>query len=64
MNITKVENPIFSKDDNTQIDCIITCDKGIFSFTARADDVMPYGACLFSDLMIGNYGPIAPYVGD
>lgn len=62
-NITSVINPQYSKADNSQIDCIITCDEipGNHPFTARADDTEPHGRQLFAELTAGKHGTISPY---
>lgn len=62
MNITSVLNPIYSKSDNSTIDCIVTCELGEIPFTASPHDVMSYGITLFNDLIVGKYGIISPYV--
>lgn len=61
MIITNVQNPVYSLPDESRIDCVITCEKGTFPFSAIANDGMAYGAQLFLDLKSGKYGPIAPY---
>lgn len=64
MNITHVESPQYSAADNSQINCMITCEKGVLPFTARANDTESYGRQLFADLLAGKYGTIAPYGGN
>lgn len=64
INITSVSNPQYSKADNSTIDCIVTCDEvaGNHPFTAAAHDPEEHGRQLFTDLLSGKYGAIAPYV--
>ncbi len=62
MNITSAQNPIYANVDNTEINCTITCEKGVFPFTATPHDPMPYGLQLYNDLIAGKYGAIAAYV--
>lgn len=62
MEIVKVENPFYSKDDNSSIDCAATFDNGhVYPYTATALDNMPYGQKLWNDLHAGVYGAISPY---
>jgi hypothetical protein len=62
MQITAVKNPVYSRPDNSMIDCIITCKRGNFPFTAAAQDPETHGKKLYADLLAGKYGPITPYV--
>jgi hypothetical protein len=62
MNITAVINPVYSKSDNSQIDCTVICDLGTLNFTATNHDPMPYGRQLYADLIDEKYGTINPYV--
>ena len=59
---TGVTNPVYSKADNSTIDCLVTTANGVLPFTASAHDCMPYGVALYNDLASGVYGAIAAYV--
>lgn len=61
INITHVESPRYSKADNSQIDCVITCDRGVLPFTVRPDDPEAYGRELWNNINAGIYGSIAPF---
>lgn len=63
MNIVSVTSPVFSKADNSTIDCVVTFDNGkIYPYTSTAHDNAPYGASLWAGLNAGTYGDIAAYV--
>lgn len=61
--IDSIISLVYSKADNSQIDCIVTCSEipGQHPFTARADDTEEHGRQLFAELTAGKHGPIAPY---
>ncbi len=62
MIITVVENPIYSAEDNSQINCDVTFDNGrTYPYTSNAADMTEYGIVLWADLNSGRYGVIAPY---
>lgn len=61
--ITEVSNPVYVKEDNSQIDCQVTFDNGkVYPYTAGATDNTPYGKKLWADLIAGEHGTIAPYI--
>lgn len=62
MEIISVSNPVYSKIDNSMIDCTIVCEFGTIPFTASSNDSEEYGRNLFADLVAGKYGEISAYV--
>jgi len=63
MDIVSVTNPIYSKADNSTIDCWVTFDNGkTYPYTAAAFDNEPHGIQLWVDLNAGKYGAIASYI--
>ncbi len=61
--IVTATNPVYSKADNSTIDCTVTFNTGeVYPYTAAAFDDTSYGQQLWADLIAGGYGPIAPYV--
>jgi hypothetical protein len=63
MKITSVANPVYSKADNSTIDCHATFDDGnTYPYTAAIYDNTDYGTQLWADLNSGKYGAIAAYV--
>ena len=61
--IISVTIPVYSKADNSTIDCTVTFDSGeVYPYTAASFDNMTYGIQLWADLNSGKYGDIAAYV--
>ncbi len=60
MNIEKVISPIYSREDNSAIDCLITVRGIEYPYTATDHDWTDYGIQLWDDLNAGKYGVIAP----
>ena len=67
--ILSLKNPIYTKEDQTGIDCEIQFEEfannpsiATVPFHATADDPEPHGQEIYNDLKAGKYGPIAPYV--
>ena len=59
----KVRNPIYSKFDNSIIDCEVNHSVfGWIPFTASPNDVEEHGRELFEKLKAGEFGVIADYV--
>jgi hypothetical protein len=64
---TSVTNPVYATFDNLAINCVVEAERdgspcGIHNYTATFHDEEPHGAKLWSDLIAGVYGEIAPYV--
>lgn len=63
LTIISVSNPIYSKVNNSTIDCLLTTvEHGQIPFTAAAYDPMSYGKKLWKELQAGTYGMIADYI--
>lgn len=61
--ITSVSNPVYSKADNSTVDCTVTFDNGqTYPYTSAAFDNAPYGSQLWTDLNSGKYGNIAEFI--
>ena len=63
--LTSVSNPRWSNAEHTMIDCEITTSQfgnEVLPFTASPNDSEAHGRAIFSDLVVGVYGPIAEYV--
>jgi len=62
MKITKVENPFYSRADNSMIDVIAHFDDGqVLPYSAAAHDNESHGKQLWAELNTGTHGAIAPY---
>ena len=62
MNIISVASPIYSKADNSTIDCMATFSDGrVLPYTSAAYDNTSYGIALWAALNAGTYGAIAAY---
>jgi hypothetical protein len=64
MIATAVYNPVWANAHSTAIACQVKFDElpDVIPFAATNYDPEPYGRQLFTDLVNGVYGPIAPYV--
>ncbi|MBV6304948.1 hypothetical protein KVP10_08610 [Candidimonas humi] len=64
LTVKSVVSPQWADADHTSVKCDVVFNEldGTHPFCARADDPMPYGAQLFTDLVAGKYGTIAEYV--
>jgi len=67
MNIVSVASPVYSKVDNSTIDCVVTFDtvfagSATHPYTASAADTTSYGEELWAGLVAGSYGAIGAYV--
>jgi hypothetical protein len=63
MKIKSITQPVYSKPDNSTVNCMIELEDGrILPFTASPDDVEPYGREIHALLVAGECGPISPYV--
>ena len=64
MNIISVSSPVYSRADNSTIDCSVTFDNGqTYPYTASASDTASYGLVLWAALNAGTDGTIAPFPG-
>lgn len=64
-NLTSLFNPRWSNAKHTAIDCEITTSQfgeEVLPFTASQNDVEAHGRAIFTDIVEGNYGPVAEYV--
>lgn len=57
-----VRNPRWSRDDRRAIDCLVKTNTlvGEHAFTASLDDCEPHGRELYTRLLSGEFGEIAP----
>jgi hypothetical protein len=63
MKIIKVENPQYSKADNSTIDVMATFDDGrVLPYTAAAHDNEAHGKQLWAELLEGEHGAISAFV--
>ncbi len=70
VTFSAVTSPVYSKPDNSAVDCIVTVSEDSdhpyagqeHPFTCVANDPMPYGAALWVALQAGTYGAIGAYV--
>ena len=63
MKILSVQNPVYSRENKTAIDCMVTTDRiGTVPFTATHDDKTVHSEKIWKELMAGKHGPIAPYI--
>lgn len=70
VSFSAVENPVYSKPDNSAIDCMVTVSEDsdhqyagqTHPFTCVANDPESYGAELWVALQAGTYGAIGTYV--
>lgn len=61
--ITACRNPRFVKPDQTSIFCEVCLDSvpQWLPYHAMSTDPDPQGHQLFTDIVAGKYGPVAPY---
>jgi hypothetical protein len=61
---SKYENPVYVKEDQSMIDCILTTTSmGVIPFTASKNDIMDYGRELYAEIIANSDTiPINPYV--
>ena len=63
MNYSSVTDIVFSRSDESCIDCIVNVESiGLIPFTASALDIEPHGIEIYNRCVAGDFGPIAPYV--
>jgi hypothetical protein len=63
--LTSLSSPRWANAEQTMIDCEITTSQfgdEVLPFTASQNDVEAHGRAIFTDIVAGNYGPIAEYV--
>ena len=63
MSIVNVTKPKYNNVEKTSIDVLVQFDgwAAPVPFTASPDDPEPHGVQLFTDLILGKYGPIEDY---
>lgn len=57
-----ISDCIFSKEDQSMIDCLITIGDKSRPFSACKNDAMPWGREIYQNALSGMYGEIQPYV--
>jgi hypothetical protein len=64
LTIERAYNPVYLTEDGTSIDLMVKFVEmdTVLPFTATPIDPMPYGKQLYDNALMGEYGPIAPYV--
>jgi hypothetical protein len=64
VTVVNITNPVFSSEDQKNIDCILTLSTfpTPIPFTASADDIEEHGRIIYQSIMSGNYGAIGAYV--
>jgi hypothetical protein len=64
LTIEYAYNPVYSNEAGTSIDLMVKFVEmaEVLPFTARPNDVEEYGRQLYANALIGEYGPVGPYV--